>query len=66
MCLRKRIYWKLKEEALDRTLWRSRLRKDLWTCRKTDNSMNVVVVNVRDFLNQWYWMQKYPIFNVFT
>jgi hypothetical protein len=31
----KRRYWKLKEEALDRTLW-----KRLWTCRKTDYRMN--------------------------
>jgi hypothetical protein len=31
----KRIHWKLKEEALDRTLWRT-LWKRLRTCRKTD------------------------------
>jgi hypothetical protein len=30
----KRSYWKLKEEALDRTLWRLR------TCRKTDYRIN--------------------------
>jgi hypothetical protein len=30
----KRRHWKLKEEALDRTLWRTRFRR---TCRKTEN-----------------------------
>jgi hypothetical protein len=30
-----RRYWKLKEEAQDRTLWRTQSGKD-WTCRKTD------------------------------
>jgi hypothetical protein len=30
-----RRYWKLKEEAQDRTLWRT-VWKRLWTCRKTD------------------------------
>jgi hypothetical protein len=34
----KRIYWKLTEEALDRTLWRNR--KRLRTCCKTDYRMN--------------------------
>jgi hypothetical protein len=29
-------YWKLKEEALDRTVWRTRFGKRLWTCHKTD------------------------------
>jgi hypothetical protein len=38
----KRRYWKLKEEALDRTLWRSEISlwKRLRTCRKTDYRMN--------------------------
>jgi hypothetical protein len=27
-------YWKLKGEALDRTLWRTCFEKRLWTCRK--------------------------------
>ena len=31
----KRRYWKLKEESLDRTLWRTRCGR-VWTCRKTD------------------------------
>jgi len=26
----------LKEEALDRTIWRGRFVERLWTCRKTD------------------------------
>jgi len=30
----KRGYWKLREEALDRTLWRTRLFKRLWYCRE--------------------------------
>jgi hypothetical protein len=34
----KRRYWKLKEEALDRTLWRTRWKR-LRTCRKTDYRM---------------------------
>ena len=32
----RRGYSHLKEEALDRTMWRARLWKWLWTCRKTD------------------------------
>jgi hypothetical protein len=36
----KKRYWKLKEEALDRTLSRTRFWKRLWTCRKTDYRMN--------------------------
>jgi len=36
----KRGYWILKEEALDRPLWRIWCGKWLWTCRKTDYSLN--------------------------
>ena len=32
----RRGYSQLKEEALDRSMWRARLEKSLWTCRKTD------------------------------
>jgi len=32
----RRGYSHLKEEALDRTMWRARFWKRLWTCRKTD------------------------------
>jgi hypothetical protein len=35
-----RGYWKLKEEALDRTRWRIAHRKIQWTFRKTDKGMN--------------------------
>jgi len=35
----KREYWKLKEEALDRTLWRTGFEKSLWTCRQTRKCM---------------------------
>ena len=35
MTLRKRGYWKLKEGATNRTWWRTRFAKRLWTCRKT-------------------------------
>ena len=31
----RRGYYHLKEEALDRTMWRARFKR-LWTCRKTD------------------------------
>ena len=31
-----RGYSHLKEEALDRTVWRAHYGKRLWTCRKTD------------------------------
>ena len=31
----KKSCWILKEETLDRTLWRTRFWKRLWTCRKT-------------------------------
>jgi hypothetical protein len=34
-----RRYWKLKEEALDRTPWRTRFGRG-YTCRKTDYRMN--------------------------
>ena len=38
-----RGYWKLKEEALDRTVPRENsLLKSLWTCRKTVNRMDVM------------------------
>jgi len=37
-----RGYWNLKEEALDRTVWRTRLGRG-WTCRKTDHGMNECV-----------------------
>jgi hypothetical protein len=36
----KREYCKLKDEALDSTLWRTHLGRDSWTCRKTDYGMN--------------------------
>ena len=32
----RRGYCHLKEEALDRTMWRTRFLRRLWTCRKTD------------------------------
>jgi hypothetical protein len=32
----RRGYSHLKEEALDRTMWRARFGKRLWTCRETD------------------------------
>ena len=32
----RRGYSHLKEETLDRTMWRARFGKRLWTCRKTD------------------------------
>ena len=32
--------WKLKEEALDRTVWRNGFRKRLGTCRKADCRRN--------------------------
>ena len=31
-----RGYSHLKEEALDRPMWRARFGRGLWTCRKTD------------------------------
>ena len=31
-----RRYWNLKEEALGRTVWRTRFWKRLWTCCKAD------------------------------
>jgi hypothetical protein len=36
----KRGYWKLKEEALDRTVWRTRFGTCQWANRKTDYRMN--------------------------
>jgi hypothetical protein len=36
----KRGCCKLKEEALDRTLWRTGFGKRLWTCRKTEYGRN--------------------------
>jgi hypothetical protein len=30
-------YWKLKEKAVDCSLWKKSLWKRLWTCRETDN-----------------------------
>jgi hypothetical protein len=36
-----RGYWKLKEEALDRTSWRTGIWRGLWIC-KTDYIMNVI------------------------
>ena len=33
---KKRVYWKLKVEALDWAVRRTRLGKMLWTCRKAD------------------------------
>jgi hypothetical protein len=35
-----RGYWKLKDETLDRTVWRTRFWKRLWTCLKADCGMN--------------------------
>ena len=35
-----RGYWKLKEEALERAVWRTWFWKRLWTCSKTDYGMN--------------------------
>lgn len=35
----KRGYWKLQEETLSGTLWRTRFGKD-YTCRATDGRMN--------------------------
>jgi len=32
----RRGYSHLKEEALDRTMWRARFGRRFWTCRKTD------------------------------
>jgi len=32
----RRGYSHLKEEALDRTMWRARFGRGFWTCRKTD------------------------------
>ena len=32
----RRGYSYLKEEALDRTIWRARFGRGFWTCRKTD------------------------------
>ena len=35
--LKERRGWcNLKEEALDRTMWRARFGRGFWTCRKTD------------------------------
>ena len=36
----KTVYWSLKKKALDRTVWRTRFWKRLWTCRKTDYAVN--------------------------
>jgi hypothetical protein len=44
----KRRYWKLKEEALDRTLWKTGFGRALRTCRKTDYRMN-----------EYYWYIKF-------
>ena len=41
-----RGYWELREEALDWTLENS-LWKRLWTCRKTDDGMNIEVARGR-------------------
>jgi len=30
------VYWKLKEEALDRSVWRTHIWRRLWTCRQTE------------------------------
>jgi hypothetical protein len=37
---KKRVYWKLTEEALDGAVRRTRLGKVLWTRRKTDYARN--------------------------
>jgi hypothetical protein len=37
-----RGYWKLKEEALDRTLWRTGCGRGYWACLKTENEMNAL------------------------
>jgi hypothetical protein len=34
-------YWKLKEVALDRAMWRT-----MWTCRKTDYRMNELKIEI--------------------
>jgi hypothetical protein len=36
----KRGCWELKEEAQDRTLWRTRFGRDYGVCRKTDCGVN--------------------------
>jgi hypothetical protein len=41
----KKSYWKLKEEALDRTLWRTLFGR-CYTCRNTDYGMNLVLLEV--------------------
>jgi hypothetical protein len=38
----RRRYWKVKEEALDRTIWRTWL----WTCRKTDCVMMMIMMTM--------------------
>jgi hypothetical protein len=35
-----RRYWKMKEEVLDCTVWRTHFGKKLWICHKTDSRMN--------------------------
>ena len=35
-----REYWKLEEEAIDRTLWENRFGRGYGTCRKTNFRMN--------------------------
>jgi hypothetical protein len=42
----KRCYRKLKEEALDRNLWTTRLGRNYGTCRKKDYEMNALAKDV--------------------
>ena len=40
----KREHWKLKDEALDRTVWRNRFWKMLCACRAADNIMTIMMM----------------------
>ena len=49
-----RVYSNLKEGTLDRTMWRARFGKKLWTCRKAGYQMmnvNFVCKKVKFFTN---------------
>jgi hypothetical protein len=45
-----RRYWNFKGEALDRTLWRSFVKR-LWNFRKTDYEMMMVLIGHQNTIN---------------
>jgi hypothetical protein len=53
-----RGYWKLKEEVLDRTRWKTVFERGFGNCRKTDCGINEWVMN--EWINKWTneWMNE--------